>query len=317
LGREPLLEVRDLAVRYGAAGQIRAVEGVSFDVGAGETVGVLGESGCGKTTTAMALPGLLPPEARVVRGSIRFRGEELVGQPETRLRRLRGAELAVIFQEPALALNPVLTAGDQIAEVIRAHRSCRGREARERAARVLARFCSADTPRILRSYPHQLSGGQRQRVAIAQAVALEPALVIADEPTAALDPTVEAETLAVLKELRAAGRGLLLITHNPAILHGLADRVLVMYAGRIVERGATAELFVSPRHPYTRALLAAVPRAFAPHAGGPLPAIPGAPPDPARLPPGCAFEPRCSERIPACTAGQPPEGPVSCIRHAG
>ena len=312
LGAEHLLAVHDLTVVYR---DTPAVEGATFEIEPGEVAGVLGESGSGKTTLALAIPGLLAPGARVLRGSVRWRGAELLGLAERRLEAIRGAEIAVIFQEPALALNPVLRVGDQIAEVIRAHRNWPRRRVREHAAAVLARLCPQETGRIFDSYPHQLSGGQRQRVAIAQAVALEPALIVADEPTASLDPTVQAEVLAVLGELRRDGSAILLVTHHPALLAGLADRAFVMYAGRIVEQGTFAEICGAPRHPYTRALLACAPGLRA-GARGRLATIPGAPPDPSEASRGCPFAPRCPEQTGLCGSSDPPGGRVRCFHHA-
>jgi oligopeptide/dipeptide ABC transporter ATP-binding protein len=307
-----LLEVRGLTVAYGAAS---ALEDATFHVEAGEMAGVLGESGSGKTTLALALAGLLPPAARVLRGAVLFRGTDLLGQPERRLRALRGAQIALISQEPALALNPVIRAGEQVAEVVRAHRRWSAGRCRQHARLALEKLCGADAGRIFDAYPHQLSGGQRQRVAIAQAVALEPALVVADEPTSSLDAALQADVLALLGELTLRGSAVLLVTHNPGNLTGLANRVLVMYAGRIVEQGGFAEVWSAPLHPYTRALLACAPRVGR-RADGPLPTIPGAPADPAALPPGCPFAPRCPERIEACAAEEPAGLRVRCIRHA-
>jgi oligopeptide/dipeptide ABC transporter ATP-binding protein len=305
-----LLAVRDLAVVYRG---LRAVDGASFHIDAAVAVGLLGESGCGKSSVALAIPGLLPPGGRVERGAILWRGSELRGLSETRMAALRGAEIALVFQEPALALNPVMRVGDQICEVLRAHRPWPRRRVREHAAEVLARLCPHDAARIFDSYPHQLSGGQRQRVAIAQAVALQSALIVADELTASLDATVQAEILALFAELKWAGAALLLVTHNPAALTNLADRVLVMYAGRIVEEGPFAEVLLAPRHPYTRALVACAPKL---HVRGLPAAIPGAPPDPAAPAAGCAFAPRCVERTDICISGDPPGERVRCFHHA-
>jgi oligopeptide/dipeptide ABC transporter ATP-binding protein len=279
----------------------------------GEITGVLGESGSGKTTLALAVAGLLPPAARAVRGEVLFRGTDLLRQPERWLRALRGAAIALISQEPALALNPVMRAGTQIAEVVRAHRRWSGARCRGYAVEVLERLCGADAARIAGAYPHQLSGGQRQRVAIAQAVALEPALLIADEPTSALDPTIQADVLALLADLKRRGSAILLVTHDPAVLAGIADRLLVMYAGRVVEQGGFAEVLSAPLHPYTRALLACVPR---PGDRGPLAVIPGAPPDPAAPPPGCPFAPRCPEVFDPCNERDPQGLRVRCFHHA-
>lgn len=291
----PMLEVRDLCVPL-------RVNGVSFAVGAGERLGLVGESGCGKTTTALALLGLV-----AARGSVLLDGRELLGSTERDWRAIRGARIALISQEPALALNPVMRCGTQIAEVVRAHRGWSGTRCREEAARVLARLCPTDTERILRSYPHQLSGGQRQRVAIAQALAAGPSLIVADEPTSALDTTVQAEVLALFRALPDIA--LLWITHNPALLKGLASRVLVMYAGRIVEEGTADTVLGQPRHPYTRALLASALRMDG--AGTRIPTLSAGP----AAANGCAFEPRCPEKLPVCAAREPASGPVRCHRH--
>jgi len=294
-----MLEVRDLRVPL-------RLHGVGFEVGQGERVGILGESGCGKTTTALAVMGMV-----AAHGSVRLEGRELLGLDERGWRSVRGARLALISQEPALALNPVMRAGSQIAEVVAAHRPWPGRRCREEAARVLEVLCPEDAERIFRSYPHQLSGGQRQRVAIAQALAAGPALIIADEPTSSLDTILQAEVLALFRRL--AGIALLWITHHPGLLKGFADRVLVMYAGRIVEQGGAAEVLARPRHPYTRALLACAPRPDGAKAR--IPAIPGAPPGPAARVAGCPFEPRCLEKSPLCATTAPLPGPVRCHRH--
>jgi peptide/nickel transport system ATP-binding protein len=309
----PLLEVRDLAVRYaGADGAAAwAVGELNLDVSEGEVVGLLGESGCGKTTLLLAILGLLPASARIVDGSIRFRGRDLRGLDPAALRAVRGAEISMIFQEPALALNPVRRVGAQVAEVVGAHRSWSRRRCREEALSILAEVGFPDPTRIHDSHPHELSGGQRQRVAIAQALVCRPALVLADEPTASLDSTTQAELRSLLGTLqRRFGLSLLLVSHDLGGLAALAARVLVMYAGRIVEAGPAARVFADPLHPYSRGLLRAFPRAL--YAAGsrerPVPvAIPGASPDLAHLPPGCAFEPRCSERRPHCSERAPHE----------
>ena len=315
-GRPPqaaLLRVRDLTVQLatdtGAA--IPVVEAVSFDIAVGEAVGILGESGCGKTTTALALLRLLPPGGKIVRGSIEFAGRELVTSGERELEKIRGAEISLIFQEPGIALHPMRRLGDQVGEVIHAHRGWNWKRCREEAATALAQVFSGEISRISEAYPHQLSGGQRQRVLIAQALACRPALVIADEPTASLDATTQAEILALIKDLKLRlGVALLLISHNPAILAGLADRILVMYSGRVVEEGPLERVYRAPLHPYTKGLLASMPRGASesPAAGkAKLPAISGSPPDPARLPPGCPFEPRCPDRLAICTTRGPEE----------
>ena len=324
-----LLEVRDLAVHYdsGPGAPALAVDELSLDVAEGEVVGVLGESGCGKTTLLLAILGLLPGSAHVVRGSIRFRGRELLRLSDTDLRGLRGAEISIIFQEPVLALNPVRRVGAQVAEVVHAHRRWSSRRCREEALSMLGEVGFSEPVRIHDSYPHELSGGQRQRVVIAQALSCRPALVLADEPTASLDSTTQAELRALLGNLRSRfGLALLLVSHDLAGLAALARRVLVMYAGRLVEAGTPARVFGDPLHPYSRGLLRALPRMLGPGGSlGPrgLEPIPGASPDLTRLPPGCAFEPRCPDRLPACTERRPQDTrpaagrQVRCFKYGG
>jgi ABC-type glutathione transport system ATPase component len=255
-----LLEVRGLSVRYAhTSGAVAAVDEASFDLEEGEAVGLLGESGCGKTTLLLALPALLPPAARVS-GSIRFRGRELLGLGDRDMRTLRGAQIATVLQEPALALNPVRRVGPQVAEVLRAHaRGSRGECARQ-AVSLLAEVGFADAATVWRAYPHELSGGQRQRVALAQALACRPALLLADEPTASLDSTTQAELRELLKRLQERfSLAVLVASHDLAGLALLVRRVMVMYAGRLVESGPPAQVFGQPRHPHTRALVHAIP----------------------------------------------------------
>jgi len=268
---EPLLSVRDLAVSFeGEEGATRAVDGVSFDVAAGEVLALVGESGCGKSVTALSLIGLLGAADAVTSGSVRYDGQELIGAPADDLRRLRGEQLAMIFQDPLSSLNPVLRVGDQVAEQIRAHRAVGRTEARKRAIELLRRVDLPDPERRVDAYPHELSGGMRQRVMIAMALSCEPRILIADEPTTALDVTVQAQILDLLRELRAeTGAGVLLITHDFGVVAELADRVAVMEAGRIVEQGGVGEIFEQPSDERTRRLLAAVPRI-----DGPLPERP-------------------------------------------
>lgn len=275
---------------------------------------MLGESGSGKTTLSLAIPGLLPAAARVARGSVRFESAELLGLPERRLRAIRGAKISFISQEPAQALNPVMRVGRQVAEVARAHRPWSGAECLRHAGRVLEKLCGADAARIAASYPHELSGGQRQRVAIAQALALEPALVIADEPTSALDASLGAEVLAMLADLKRRGAAVLLVTHDPGILAGVAERVLVMYAGRIVEQGRVSDVREGALHPYTRALMACARRPG--RREGPLPTIPGPPPGAAAPVGGCPFAPRCPEAMDVCLHEEPAGTRVRCFLHA-
>lgn len=253
-----LLEVEDLTVRYCPKDkeQVVALSGVSFEVAPRQVAGLLGESGCGKTTLGLAIPQLLPPHARVERGAVRFCGNDLMTLSERELEKIRGARISMIFQEPGIALHPMLPVGEQIADVIRAHRSWSGRRCRKEAEAMLAQVHLADVGRIYAAYPHQLSGGQRQRVVIAQALACRPELVIADEPTASLDAVVQAEILALLKELReTCGMAMLLISHDPAVLAELADYVMVMHAGEIVEQGSLSEVYAHPQRWYTRSLL--------------------------------------------------------------
>jgi peptide/nickel transport system ATP-binding protein len=311
-----LLNISGLEVEYRSAGRdpIHALNGVSLQLHAGEALGLLGESGSGKSTLGKVLVRLLPQSAHVNAGHIEFTGRDLLLMPESELQQLRGAQIAVISQEPGLALNPVLKVGDQVAEVLRAHRdwTVRRRRAEAEALLDLVGLRGAER-RFYDTYPHQLSGGQQRRVVIAQALACAPALVIADEPTASLDPNTEQEILALLRDLkRERGMALLLITHDPRILPGLAERVAVMYAGRIVEEGALEQVFSQPRHPYTKGLLACVPQAAKNYRADEaeltlrrLPTINGTPPDPTVLVPGCSFAPRCSDRMEMCEAHHP------------
>lgn len=302
----PRLLVRDLATEFRTRdGTARAVDGVSFELLPGETLALVGESGCGKTVTALSIMRLLPDSASVAAGSvIQFEGRDLLALDDESLRRVRGAGIAMVFQEPTTSLNPVLTVGTQIAETLRAHREVTKAAARHRAVELLDRVGIPDPEGRARQYPHELSGGMQQRVMIAIALACDPGLLIADEPTTALDVTVQAEILELLAELtRASDMSLLLITHDLGIVAGMAERVAVMYAGRIVEQAATAELFRAPGHPYTEALLAAVPRLDRPvHR---LAAIPGSVPLPSAWPRGCRFHPRCRYAWDRCQQTEP------------
>jgi ABC-type dipeptide/oligopeptide/nickel transport system ATPase component len=272
---ERLLQVRDLVVEYPG---VTVVDGVTLEVARGESVGVVGESGSGKTTLALSILGLLPGSARVVKGSIQLRGQELLGLPENRLQAVRGAQVSLVFQEPGIALHPQLRVGDQIVEVLRAHRSWSLGRCREEAEALLAQVGLPEPSRLARAYPHELSGGQQQRVTIAQAIACRPALLVADEPTSALDSTTRAEILALLRDLKQRfSLALLLVTHDFGTLGALADRVLVMHAGRVVEEGPLARVCRDPQHPYTRALLRAVPRPRAPGEPRELPVAKEAP----------------------------------------
>ena len=291
----PLLEVTDLSVRFETDdGPVRAVDGLSFTLAPGEVLAIVGESGCGKTATALSLVRLLPPAA-VIGGRVVFDGLDLLALPAGRLRQVRGRQIAFVFQEPATALNPVLTVGRQIGEVLRAHLNLSRREARARTIELL-RLVRIPAPEgRLDQYPHQLSGGMQQRVVIAMALACNPKVLIADEPTTALDVTIQAGILDLFREIRdSMGTAIILITHDLGVVADIADRVLVLYAGRKVEEAATLDLFAEPQHPYTIALLAAIPRrSEGGDARGRLREIPGRVPSPSELPAGCAFADRC------------------------
>ena len=295
-----VLSVRDLTVEYPTeAGLVRAVNGVDFDLAAGEILGLVGESGSGKSATALAVMGLIAPPGRVA-GSVAFEGRELVGAGAEAMRAIRGAGIAMVHQEPMTSLNPLMSVGTQLTEGMRAHLDLSRRAASARAAELLARVGISEPERRLRQYPHEFSGGMRQRVVIAMALACEPKVIVADEPTTALDVTIQAQILDLLQGLaREYGVAVLLITHNLGVVARYAGAVRVMYAGRIVEAAATAEIFAEPRHPYTRGLIASAPRLDAARDQA-LPAIPGRPPDPTRLPEGCAFAPRCASVGPDC-----------------
>ncbi|GAA3677889.1 ABC transporter ATP-binding protein [Nonomuraea antimicrobica] len=291
----PLLTVFDLAVEFPTEyGVVRAVDGVSLEVGRGQILGVAGESGSGKSVTAMSVLGLVRPPGRVARGSVRFDGEDLLTLPARRLRRIRGRRIAMIFQDPMTALNPVVPVGAQIAEAVRLHQPGLRRAAvKARVLELLASVGIADPADRYARHPHDYSGGMRQRAMIAMALANEPDLLIADEPTTALDVTVQAQVLGLLDTARReSGAAAVLITHDLGVLAELADRVAVMYAGRVVEHGDVHQVFTTPRHPYTRGLLSS--RPVLESAGGALVPIPGSPPDLLNPPPGCAFEPRCA-----------------------
>jgi oligopeptide/dipeptide ABC transporter ATP-binding protein len=307
----PLLEVRDLSVEFHLQGRAaRAVDGVSLEVQPGEMLGVVGESGSGKSVTALSIMRLLPsPPGRVVGGQILFEGRDLLTVPEREMRSLRGAAMAMVFQDPLSSLNPVLTVGFQVAEAIALHQEVGRAEAWERAVEALRRVRIPDPEAKAHQYPHQLSGGQRQRVMIAMAFSCRPQLVIADEPTTALDVTVQRQILQLMAQLRRElGTAILLITHDLGVVAQTCDRVAVMYAGKVVETAPVAALFARPRHPYTRALLASVPRvdesSTATAAGSELhlPSIPGQPPDLFSIPTGCPFRPRCPDARAECEA---------------
>ncbi|HVJ04729.1 MAG TPA: ABC transporter ATP-binding protein [Candidatus Saccharimonadales bacterium] len=301
-----LLELRNLTVEFPLAqGQVAAVRDISFSLGTGETLALVGESGSGKSVTSLAIMGLLPPQARIA-GDALLEGRELGAMDSAGLQRLRGARMAMIFQEPMTALNPVMRVGDQIAEAVLAHDSQVSRtQARERAVEALREVAIPEPERRWRDYPHQLSGGQRQRVMIAMAIVNRPALLIADEPTTALDVTVQAQILELLADLRKRlGLAMLFVSHDLAVVSRVSDRIAVMYAGRIVEMAAARQLFEMPSHPYTRGLLGSIPT-LKTNREEPLHAIEGAVPSPGALPPGCSFAPRCPLHIAQCDAAMP------------
>jgi peptide/nickel transport system ATP-binding protein len=329
-----LLEVRDLETRFvGDAGAVRAVDRVSFEVGAGTTLGIVGESGSGKSVTALSLLRLVrDPPGRIVGGEVRFRGRDLLKLSEREMRRVRGAEISMVFQEPMTSLNPVMTTGAQVAEPLLLHRNMSRRAARDEAADLFRKVGIADPEQRLDDYPHQMSGGMRQRVMIAMALACRPSLLIADEPTTALDVTIQAQILDLLGRLRRElGMALLLITHDLGVVAETCDEVVVMYAGHVVERGHARQLFARPRHPYTAGLLRSVPHFESvgaadrptPASGGParqrrrLQEIPGLVPRLDQLPPGCRFADRCPRVQPRCRAEAPPLeliAPASLVR---
>ncbi|MFC7878587.1 ABC transporter ATP-binding protein [Isoptericola sp. NPDC057391] len=305
-----LLEVEDLAVEFRSDdGTVRAVDGLGYRVEAGRTLALVGESGCGKSVSSLAVMGLLPPTARVVRGSARYRGTDLLALSASQHRAHCGTHVAMVFQDALAALNPVHTVGYQLTESLRARTGTSRREARRRAVELLDLVKVPNAAQRVDEYPHQFSGGMRQRVMIASALALDPDVLIADEPTTALDVTVQAQVLRLLAEIQAERQmGLVLITHDLGVVAGVADDVTVMYAGRAVEHAPVRDLYAAPAHPYTRALLRSVPRldVVDERAGGRLPVVPGRPPAPGRVPSGCSFHPRCDMARDLCRTDEPP-----------
>jgi oligopeptide/dipeptide ABC transporter ATP-binding protein len=306
----PLLDIQNLSIEFATAqGTVTAVRDVSFHIAAGEVLGLVGESGSGKSVSSLAILRLLPPQARI-RGSIRFQGEDLLSLPIQQMQHIRGAGISMIFQEPMTALNPVMRVGDQIAEAVLAHAgNGTGRitkaDAWSRAIEALRTVAVEDADRRARSYPHQLSGGQRQRVMIAMAVVNRPSLLIADEPTTALDVTIQAQVLELLAELREKfSLAMLFISHDLAIVSQVSYRIGVMYAGSVVEMGTSDDVFRDPRHPYTRGLLNSVPTLRSDRSK-PLQTIEGTVPAISAMPPGCTFEPRCNLRVPSCADSLP------------
>lgn len=323
--REILLSVRDLQVVFGRKGQtgFRAVDGVTFDVHAGEIVGVVGESGSGKSVTSMAVMGLLPPRGVRVSGEVSYGGKNLLALPKREMARYRGSELAMVFQDPMSSLNPVVTVGTQVTEVLHAHRKMSRADAKEEAIDLLRRCGIPDPARRFGEYPHQLSGGMRQRALIATALACRPRLLICDEPTTALDVTIQAQVLELLADLVSdLGTAMIMITHDLGVVAGLCDRVNVMYAGRIVEQAGRRELFANPMHRYTEGLLNSIPRMDA-ERGATLTPIPGTPRDTISWDKACAFAPRCVHATDACVRGDlvleelEPGHFVRCVHPAG
>jgi oligopeptide/dipeptide ABC transporter ATP-binding protein len=324
-----LLEVQDLHVAYctRAGGDYPALAGVTFGLQAGETLGVLGESGSGKSTLAAAMLRLLPANGKIQKGTVRFEGRDLLQAQPRELQKIRGGRAGIIFQEPSMALHPTIRVGEQVSDVLAAHMAMDRRGRREASLEVLATLFPAEPKRIAESYPHQLSGGQRQRVLMAQAIACGPAMIIADEPTASLDPSTQQEILAQFRLLRQKfNLAMILITHNPAVLAGIADRILVLYAGRVAEMGLTEKVLASPHHPYTQALLQCLPPRIAEEAfprKSKLTVIAGDSPNLAQLGSGCRFEPRCKDRMEICTKREPAEvqlsdtHTVACFKYGG
>ncbi|MFL5315374.1 MAG: ABC transporter ATP-binding protein [Microvirga sp.] len=312
----PVLEVSNLATHFFTkAGVVKAVDGVSFWLAPGEVLGLVGESGSGKSVTGFSLIGLVDPPGRIVSGSVRLEDRELVGLPNDALRRVRGRRIAMVFQDPMMTLNPVLTIADQMRLAIAAHEPVSRSAARARSIAALATVGLPDPARRLDAYPHQFSGGMRQRIAIAIALLHRPAVLVADEPTTALDVTIQAQILAEVQSLAAeTGTAMLWITHDLSVIAGLADRIAVMYAGRIVETGSVVDVLERPIHPYTDGLIGSVPSRN--KRGVPLAQIPGMAPSLARVPPGCPFSPRCPRATVTCRSTMPAETPYAGARMA-
>jgi oligopeptide/dipeptide ABC transporter ATP-binding protein len=312
-----LLEVKNLKTHFVTrSGVVRAVDDVSWDVGESETVALVGESGCGKSVSALSIMRLVAgPAGRIVGGQVLFKGRDLLRLSEEEMRHVRGREIGMIFQEPMTSLNPVLTIGRQLTEGLEIHLGLTPTESRRRSAELLGMVGISDPERRLSQYPHQFSGGMRQRMMIAMALACNPSLILADEPTTALDVTIQAQILELMKDLsRRFGVAMLIITHNLGVVARYADRVNVMYAGRIIERGTARELYATPRHPYTLGLLRSVPRLDEPRRAR-LDPIEGQPPDLMRLPSGCAFTPRCAFSVERCRVEIPPLQAVDAGGH--
>ena len=311
LSEETVLDVKNLqTVFFTNSGLFKAVDDLSFSVRRGETLAIVGESGCGKSVTALSIMRLVPdPPGRIVGGSVALEGTDVLGLDEAEMRAIRGNRISMIFQEPMTSLNPVMRIGDQITEAVRLHRDMSAKEAWKKAVEMLRLVRIPEPERRVHEYPHQLSGGMRQRAMIAMALACRPALLIADEPTTALDVTIQAQILALIVDLqKTLGTGLILITHDLGVVAQTAQRVIVMYAGKKVEEAGVEELFENPRHPYTRGLMASMPAVISLGSNNDarLTEIPGMVPSLTNLPPGCAFAPRCSLAIDKCRAEYPP-----------
>jgi oligopeptide transport system ATP-binding protein len=301
-----LLEVRHLSTVFGTRlGDVEAVKDMSYRLDAGRSLAIVGESGSGKTVSALSLMGLVPPPGKVVGGEILFNGQDLRGMTENARRRIRGRDIAMIFQDPMTSLNPVLTIGDQLAETLVWHKGNSRKQARDRVIEALGEVGIPDAGRRLADYPHQFSGGQRQRIMIAMAIVCRPSLLIADEPTTALDVTIQAQIVSLIEELREKlGMAVIWITHDLGLIAGIVDEMAVMYAGSIIEQGPATEVFNKPRHPYTRGLLLSMPR-FDAKRRLRLDSIDGTPPNLSDLPTGCAFAPRCPSCVPQCLIERP------------
>ncbi|MFN8619966.1 MAG: ABC transporter ATP-binding protein [Chloroflexota bacterium] len=312
---EPLLAVEDLRVEFAGARPVRAVRGLGYTLAPGEALGLVGESGSGKSVSALSLLRLLPAKAaRITSGTARFGGVDLLAIPQSQLEDIRGDRIGFVFQDPLVYLNPVLTVGEQIAESLRRHRGTGKAEAADRATRLLELVGIPNARARLKDYPHQFSGGMRQRAMIAMALACDPVLLIADEPTTALDVTIQAQILDLLRELRREqGMALLIITHDLGVVAGITDRLAVMYAGRVVETGPTRDLLRAPRHPYTSGLLRSLPRLDQPRQAELTP-IEGSPPDLAADLPGCPFRPRCARALDRCATDDPTMEPAGQVR---
>jgi oligopeptide/dipeptide ABC transporter ATP-binding protein len=307
----PVLALQELTTYfYSPGGVVKAVDGVSLDLAEGETLGIVGESGSGKSVTCLSVLGLIPPPGRIVGGKVLFEGRDLRALSEKELRAIRGKRIGMVFQDPMTSLNPFLTVGDQLMESLLVHDGASKSEARRKATAMLEKVGIAEAAARMRDYPHRFSGGMRQRVMIAMALLGNPKVLIADEPTTALDATIQAQVLDLFRHIKKEfGAALMLITHNLGIVAGMADRIAVMYAGRVVEYGTTEDIFYRPRHPYTLALLHAIPRLD--NGRQQVTPIPGSPPDLANLPAGCAFYERCPFHEEKCTQEMPPLAPVA------